>query len=361
MTNFEKEVNMNYQGGLDTFREATRYMFEAPSISDVLFVLLGLSFAVGSLIVLPYIWSKYMSHMDLKKDFFNTGRSLGLSEAEISMLWKCASKTKEPVKVLQVKAVFERCINKLAREDVSKIDLITEARKKLRFDTLPWFLPLTSTRDIDLYQTGFITISNTAYSAAVWDRNELELHIALLDTPPGGLQIGDKVKFSFLREGDGRYYFQSEVTKNYIEGGKLVLVLQHTHQLSKIQLRESLRWRVKVPVKVQILHGAVSAVPDNLEEAKDAVIEDISVQGARVCFRGFVEISEETKIYMVFQLKKYSMKALGTVKNVRSSADKTCLGVKFEDISDVDEDHIRKFITEEQRELLKAYKMGELK
>ncbi|MEN3039907.1 MAG: hypothetical protein ABDI07_12325, partial [Candidatus Kryptonium sp.] len=156
------------------------------------------------------------------REFFNTARVFGLSEQEIHLLWKCAGTIKEPIKILQAKAVFERCISKLVKEDLSKIDLMASIRKKLKFDSLPWFLPLSSTRDIDLYQTGFVTHNNMAYGAAVWDKSESELHIALLDMPGRIVSTGEKIKFSFLREGDGRYYFISEVVRTYKDGNKLV-------------------------------------------------------------------------------------------------------------------------------------------
>ncbi|MCX8163856.1 MAG: PilZ domain-containing protein [Aquificaceae bacterium] len=352
---------MNYQGGLETFREATRYMFKTPSLSDVLFVLFGFSLAVGLLILLPYWWSRYKAKMDLKRDFFNMGKAFGLLESEIALLWKCASIAKEPVKILQAKVVFEKCINKLVREDISKIDVIAQIRKKLRYDTLPWFLPLSSTRDIDLYQTGFVTFESSAYGSAVWDKNELELHIALLDTPMQNIKPGDKVKFSFLREGDGRYYFQGEVLRTYRDGTKLVLVLYHTEQLSKIQLRESLRWRVKIPAKIYIYSDMTQALLEEPKSVMEATIEDISTQGVRVCFYSYVEVKPEAKVFIHFELRSYSIKVNGTVKNIRSGTEKTCLGVKFDNITKAEEDYIRKFIIEEQRELLKAYKIGETK
>ncbi len=352
---------MNYQGGFETFREATRYMFRSPSLSDVLFVVLLFSLAVGFLIVLPYIWSRYRAKIDLKKDFFNTGRSLGLEKEEINLLWKCANVTKEPIKILQTKAVFERCISKLVKEDASKIEMVSQLRKKLRFDSLPWFLPLSSTKDIDLYQTGFITYENNAYGSAVWEKNELELHIAMLDTPLRPVQPGEKVKFSFLREGDGRYYFQGNVLRTYRDGTKLVVVLPHTDQLSKIQLRESLRWKVKIPAKIHIYRYGTALSLEEPEEFIEGTIEDLSVQGIKVCFSSFTEARVEERVFIYFEIKSYPIRVFGTVRNVRSSPNKTCMGVKFENLNKADEDYIRKFIIEEQRELLRAYKMGEPK
>ncbi|MEN3027807.1 MAG: PilZ domain-containing protein [Aquificaceae bacterium] len=352
---------MNYQRGFETFREATRYMFETPSLSDVLFVFLGFSLAVGLLIILPYWWSKHKTGLELRKEFFNTGKNLGLSERELSLLWRCVKVAREPIKILQSKTVFERCVNRLVKEDLSRIESISQIRRKLRFDSLPWFLPLTTTRDIDLYQTGFITFEKFAYSSAVWEKSELELHLALLDLPREEIRTGSKVKFSFLREGDGRYYFQAEVLRTYQEGSKLVLVLPHTDRLSKIQLRESLRWRVKIPAKVYIYSDATSSLFEVPGNTLEGTIEDLSTLGVRVCFQSFVEVKLEDRVYIEFQLRAQTIKVTGSVKNARDSAEKTCIGVKFNNLSKMDEDHIRKFITDEQRELLKAYKIGETK
>lgn len=352
---------MEYQGGFETFKEATRYMFEAPSLFDVLFVLMALSLAVGFLIVFPYLWSRYKAKMDLKKEFFNVGYSMGLDKEEIGLLWKCANMTREPIKIMQAKAVFEKCISKLVKEDASKIEIVTRIRRRLKFDSLPWFLPLSSTKDIDLYQTGFITYENNAYSSAVWEKNELELHIAMLDGPVRQIQPGERVKFSFLREGDGRYYFQSNVLRTYKDGTKLVVVLPHTEQLTKIQLRESLRWRVRIPARIHIYRSGVVPLLEEPEDTLEGMVEDISVQGAKVCLQSFIEVKVEEKVFVYFELKSYPIKALGTVKNVRGGIDRTCVGIKFENLSKADEDYIRKFIIEEQRELLRAYKMGETK
>ena len=92
---------MNYQGGFETFKEATRYMFESPSISDILFVVIGFSLAIGLLIVFPYMISKYKAKASLKREFSSVGKSLGLIDSEITLLWKCASFSKEPIKILQ--------------------------------------------------------------------------------------------------------------------------------------------------------------------------------------------------------------------------------------------------------------------
>jgi len=352
---------MDYQGGFETFREATRYMFESPSISDILFVVVGFSLAIGLLIVFPYAWSRYKARASLKKEFFSMGKSFGLFEPEISLLWKCANVSKEPTKIFQSKVVFEKCINKLVKEDLSIIEVVSQIRKKLRFDSMPWFLPLSSTRDIELYQTGFLSFEDVAYSSAVWDKNELELHIALLDTPIKAPAPGEKVKFSFLREDDGRYYFQGEVQRVYRDGTKLVVVLPHTDQLSKIQLREHLRWKVNIPARVYLYPDNIVLLVEEPENTIEGVIEDISPKGIRVCLPKLIEVKLEDKVFVQFEIKPLLIKAIGTVKNIKGGVERTCLGIKFENLGSAEEDYIRRFILEEQRETLKAYKMGEPK
>ncbi|MFN3711943.1 MAG: flagellar brake protein [Alishewanella aestuarii] len=345
---------MNYQGGFETFKEATRYMFKGPSLYDVLFILVGFSLAVFLLIGVPYLWSRYRARMNLKKEFIALGKSYGLTESEVFLLWKCENFIKEPTKVLQSKGIFERCASKLIKEDVSRADMITQIRKKLRFDTLPWFLPLTSTKDIELYQTGFITLDNKAYNAAVWDKNEVEIHIAFLDEPERIPKPKDKVKFSFLREDDGRYYFQGEILNVYKDSTKLVLVLPHTEELSKIQLRESLRWKVKIPAKLSFFRKEG-------EYTVEALIEDISPKGAKVCLVGYMHVEVGEGIIVQFELKSLPIRALGTIANIRGGLDRRCLGISFNNLDRSIEDYIRNFIIQEQREILKAYKLKEPK
>ncbi|MFN4319556.1 MAG: flagellar brake protein [Aquificaceae bacterium] len=341
---------MEYQGGFETFKEATKYMFESPSLWDILSVVLGFFLAVGLLILFPYALSRYKAKIRLRREFFSVGKSLGLFEFEIALLWRCAKLSKEPTKVLQSKVVFEKCINKLVKEDLSIVEMLSQIRKKLKFDSIPWFLPLSSTRDIELYQTGFLFFENVSYSSALWDKDELELHIALLDTPTKAPSPGERVKFSFLREDDGRYYFQGEIKRVYRDGNRLIVVVPHTDQLSKIQLREYLRWKVNIPAKVFLY-----------ENTMDGVIEDISPKGVRVCLSKWVEVKPEDGVFIQFEIKGFPIEATGTVRHVRGRIERICLGVRFDSLREAEEEYIRRFILEEQREALRAYKMEEPK
>jgi c-di-GMP-binding flagellar brake protein YcgR len=49
---------------------------------------------------------------------------------------------------------------------------------------------------------------------------------------------------------------------------------------------------------------------------------------------------------------------LAEIRHITGSTDRTCFGLKFLALKKAYEDTIRKLIIEEQREALRAYKMG---
>jgi len=194
-----------------------------------------------------------------------------------------------PGKFLTSRPVFEKCVSFLVKKDSSKIDLINTIRKKLNFDYVPWFLPLTTTRELDLYQTGFLTYQKEIYNAAVWEKDELRIHIALLDVLKTDIKPGDTVKFSFTREDEGKYSFSGEVKDVYFDGNKPVVVLDHADKLNKIQLRESIRWKVNIPAKIYLFkekvnfNAALLMLDTSDVESINGRIENISIGGVRFC------------------------------------------------------------------------------
>lgn len=328
-------------------------MFEAPTIWDAVFALAGLS----AVVMLPFFlrrwWLERKKRVKTKREFFRTGKSLGLAEEETALLWKCAKSSKEPLSLFQNRQMFEECMGKLVREDTSYAEAVASLRRRLGFEDLPWFLPLRNSRDIQLYQTGFVASENTAYSSVVWEKNEVELHVALLEASTTFIRPGDRVKFSFLREDDGRYYFQSQVLRTYRDGNRLVLVLSHVEELSKIQLRGSQRWRVKLPCKLRL-----SAKE---EQAVEGTVEDISLHGLRVCVQRYLQVQVGERVFVSFGLGSCHMEVAGIVRHVKSSTEKTCFGMKFEEVDSEQQECIRAFILDKQRELLKAYGADQLR
>ena len=72
---------MKYQGGFETFKEASRYMFQT-NLTDILVVLFGFVASVVILVVLPYAISRYISPVGPQE------RSLRLLESRWDLVKK---------------------------------------------------------------------------------------------------------------------------------------------------------------------------------------------------------------------------------------------------------------------------------
>ena len=350
---------MEIQTAWDTLIEASRYMFKGPTGREIALFLLILGITL-TVISIPYLWGKVSRMREVERAFFQRGRSLGLTEEEVRLLWTYAKKFPyDPQMIYENKTLFERVVSRIVHENLEGVRLIPSIRAKLRFDTLPWFIPLTNTRDIDLYQTGKIDVDGVYVDAAVWDKTETELHVVVLGPLPRAVRVGERIKFHFIRENEGRYSFESTVKDKYMEGDRLVLVLEHTDHLHRVQLRESLRWKVNVPVEFAVLKDVTE------EEVKRADlmtgrIEDISTKGVRICTENLLRPKEGEYVLMNFSLRNHRFENIvGQIVNVRILQTQTCMGIKFLKIPRQEERVIDRYIMDEQRKLIKAYKVGE--
>ncbi len=346
---------MEAQGGFDTFIEATRYLFRGPSPREIL--ILVIVFSIFSLsIVIPFIYIKISKKREIKRIFFSHAKDYDLSEEEAELMWKYASRLPiNPLLVFEKKVIFEKVVDEIVRNgNPEEIKMIPVIRMKLRYNTLPWFIPLSTSRDIDIYQTGTLIIGEYKSDAYVYDKDEEFIYIALISSVP--VKAGDKVKFFFIRENDARYSFEGKVEKIFTEMGRTVIAIRHTDKLVRNQLRESIRWKVEIPAKFRFGDSLQKINPEEYE----GVIEDISVKGVRLCYPGNVPMKEGDYVLLDFRLRNYDFKNLiGRVMYRKVYERKTCFGVKFEDITRKEEQIIEQFILEEQRKLLRAYKLGE--
>ena len=346
---------MEAQGGFDTFIEATRYLFRGPSPREILILIVV--FSVFSLsIIIPFIYMKISKRRELKRIFFSHAKDYDLTEEETELLWRYASKLPiNPLLVFEKKVIFEKVVDEVVKNgNPEEIKMIPVIRMKLRYDTLPWFIPLSTTRDIDIYQTGTLIVGEYKTDAYVYDKDEEFIYIALMSNVP--VRVGDKVKFFFVRENDARYSFESEVEKVFTEMGRTVIALRHTDKLTRIQLRESMRWKVEIPAKFRFGESLQKMNPEEYE----GIIEDISVKGVRLCYPGNIPLKDGDYLLLDFKLRNYEFKnIIGRVMYKKVYEKKTCFGVKFEDITRKEEQVIEQFILEEQRKLLRAYKLGE--
>ena len=350
---------MEIQTAWDTLIEASRYMFRGPTGREIalFFIILGITLAVISI---PYVWGKISRMREVERAFFQRGRSLGLTDEEIRLLWGYARKFPyDPQMIYENKTLFEKVVSRIVHENLAGVRLIPTIRAKLRFDTLPWFIPITNTRDIDLYQTGKLDVDGVYVDAAVWDKTETELHIVVLGPLPRAVRVGERLKFHFIRENEGRYSFESVVKDKYTEGDRLVLVFEHTEQLHRVQLRESLRWKVNVPVEFAVADDITEEALQNASFMTGR-IEDISTKGVRICTESLLKPREGQYVIMSFHIAGHRFENIaGQIVNVRVLQTQTCMGIKFLKISRQEERIIDKYIMDEQRKLIKAYKVGE--
>ncbi len=356
---------MQVQGGFDTFIEATRFMFKGPSKFEIILLVVVFSSIVLVIGVALYV-SRYQREKSIYESFYTRGKSLELSDAEIEILWKYSKEFPyNPEMLYENKVLFDKLVSRIVKEEPSKLNLIPSIRSKLKFDTVPWFIPLNTSRDIDLYQTGTIEVGGFKVEAAVWDKNETEIHIALLKNIYLPVRKGDSVKFFFIREMDGRYSFESKILDIYEEQGKTVLVLEHTDQLNRVQFRERLRWKVNIPVMYMIIEGnpeeeGLANISTNAG-LKEGTIEDISAKGVRICTQEPIKPSGNEYVLMSFKIDNRGFEnILGKIVNIRTVGKKICIGIKFLNLSKNEERFIDQFIMTEQRKLIKTYKMGDI-
>ena len=334
-------------------------MFQGPSPREVVLFLVVLGVAILAISV-PYFWSKLSHLREIERAFFSRGRSLGLTQEEIRLLWKYARKLPyDPQMVYENKPLFERIVSRIIQENMSDVRLIPSIRAKLKFDTIPWFIPITNTRDIDLYQTGKLIIDGVSVDSAVWDKTETELHLVVLQPLPRAVRVGESVRFHFIRENEGRYSFESLVKDKYREGDRLVLVLEHTDRIDRVQLRESLRWKVKLPVEFALIDDITQEV--NEVSFLSGRIDDISTKGVRICTEELIKPSEGKYVLMNFNIGEHRFEnTLGQIMNVRTLQSQVCMGIRFLKLSRQEEKVIDRFILEEQRKLIKTFKIGDV-
>ncbi|MDQ7055187.1 MAG: PilZ domain-containing protein [Persephonella sp.] len=288
----------------------------------------------------------------LKKLFIKTIKEKGLSEKAGEILWKYSTKLgRDPFLSLEVKASFEKAVDLYIQENPDYDEqLIQDTRKKLGFDFIPSFIPLGSTKDIDVFQSGRFTYQDKTFHVSLYDKDEKFMYWLLIDIPnPPDLK--DKtVKIQFLRRDDAIYVMEGNVAEVITEGEKRILKIPHHSELKRIQRRQYARIEVDMPVSV----GKIS---ENSSEVKwlEGNAKDISAGGMKICIpasqRTRFNLSVGTEIWLNFSLdgKKFQLK--GTVVNLLERKTTVCYGIKFNNIKNKEETHIINFVKKQQQKM----------
>ena len=334
---------------LESFKAATN-----TQLTEILLLIFIILFLVLVFIAIFY-FRKTIKARFLKKLFYKNAKEKGLSDKIIDILWKYSKKlNRDPFLSLEVKASFEKVIDQYVNENPDyDEELIKESRKTLGFDYIPPFVPLTSTKDIELFQGGRLNYQNQTFPVSLYDKDEKYMYWLMIDiVSPPDLK-GKKVKIIFLRRDDAIYTLEGEVSDIIKESGKVILQIPHHVDMKRTQRRQYARVEIDIPVRTKIL----SEVKPQIITAEG---RDISAGGIRICIpqdkRKTVGIGIGAELEMDFELDGKILKINGQVVNIVERKNTVCYGIKFKNIKPSDEAYILKFVKKKQQKLKELIK-----
>lgn len=305
-------------------------------------------------------WEKFeefLSKRYMKKLFYRNGESYGLTSAELDILWKYSEKLhKDPFLVLEYKAPFEKVIHAYVKDNPNHDEkLVRNMRKKLGFDKIPPFMPLISTKDVDLFQTGNLIYENRVFPVALYDKDEKYMYWYLIDKkPPFPFDKGSKVRIKFVREEDAIYIIEENIEDIIEENGKYILKIPHTFKFLQIQRRRDFRLKKNLPLSIKVIDKKGKEVKLDIQTT------DISIDGVGFCIPILqakdLKMDIGTKFELEISLEDKNIKAEGIIKNIREIGKNICYGTEFQNITNEDKNHLIKFVQAEQQKLLKEYK-----
>ncbi len=336
--------------------DAFKTTIENVNIFAVVIVIL-IFVLIGFFLVFWEKFEEFLSKRYLKKLFYRNGESYGLTKRELDLLWSYSQKlNKDPFLILEYKAPFEKVIQAYVEDnpDYSE-NLIRTMRKKLGFDRMPSFMPLISTKDIDLFQTGNLIYENRIFPVALYDKDERYMYWYLIDKkPPFPFSQGDTVKIKFTREDDAVYIIDGKVEDIYQEDGKYIVKIPHTFKFLQIQRRRDFRLKIKIPMELTTYTKDGKQVKIKVETT------DISIDGVGFCIPVLkakelkMDVGTVIFVKLIFEDREVSSEA--TVKNIREIGKNVCYGSEFKDINNNDKNFLIKYIHTQQQKILKEYK-----
>jgi len=351
--------------------------------NDTITILLLISIAliiVFSYVAIYYFFShkKFSKNKDLK--IFNREcRYAGLTEYEIEILKNMLinQKIKTISSVFSSKLIFEKCfhaeVNRLLKNKVSPKQRANEIkdmeliRIKLEYDSTSEDKNIISSRNINQGQKGCLltenkdtqeyseTISN---NAEIIDNNPFYITIKLDNKKAVSLIEPDmKLYFSFTR--DGMYNIPMHIFDIPEKG---LFRARHTLKIEKNQLRKSVRIDIKnspvhVKLSQRISHSKDKILPSG--EAFKGYICDIS--GGGFCFKASKSLCESDIIRVSFKLDRYSFDFIEAsvvrIVKINEKGNKFRHHAQFIRLSNINREHIIKFIFNQQRKERKLKKI----
>ena len=234
------------------------------------------------------------------KDFEAKVEEKGLTPKEIRTLEKLvrASKFENKDAVLNSSHLFETAVADFYEfRDVDKVrdetlDAVSELRKKLRFDAANPFTVIASTRQFNVGNRVDILFDGASKlkHSEILTHREKYWKVSYDDSfGPGSSYVGKEVRIRWTRPEDAVYSANVKVMD--YEPGKLVL--RHSCELDKQQLRRWLREIVNFPVKVTFAD----------ESTCDGILYDLSAGGILIGLP--MECESGTHVRIHFELPSF--------------------------------------------------------
>ncbi len=328
----------------DTLKLATQYWHGDPTTTTLIIVLFTLALAV--FFVAGFILQKKLREKNIKRYFVNFAKERELTDREIEVLWEYSHKMdRDPILVLEFKAPFEKVVDLYIKNDPHADErFVKDIRKKLGFEVLSPYVPLVTSKDIEIFQNGrMIFGNNKVINVALYDKDERYMYwLAVDDDLPAEIQPGEYVKVVFVRGGDGIYSFELPIVEILHDGGKTIVKLPHTFDLSRMQRREYPR--VKTEISAIVQYG------ENLEFS--GTIVDLSAGGARICTKDKsdklrkIRYADTVRIDFRLEDKEYALDS--KVLEIDKRPKSTCFRLIFESIPNELKDEIMEYVQKEQ-------------
>lgn len=323
-------------------------------------LLLFLAIIIVVVVLALNVLSKKLKAKAQWNEFVKYAKERELNDKMILILWEYSKKMgRDPFLALEFKSPFEKVVDLYIKEN-SDFDenLIKEMREKLGFDYLPSFIPITTTKDIELFQGGIIkTEDGKTYRASLYDKDEVYMYWVITDKTSPFIKPGDRVKISFTRKSDASYIIESTVEDIANQGGNIILKLLHTFEITRIQRREHPR----VDIDIEAIVGK-KYIKDNQEITKwiTGRIYDISVSGTRFCIdsenKESISLKINDEILITFSLNEKDFQLKGEIVNIYEKQKTICYGIKFIEIKESQQRGIFDFVKKEHQKLLSIYK-----
>ncbi len=331
----------------DTLKLATQYWQGDSTTTTLIVVLFFLALAI--FFIAGFLLQKRLKAKHLRRYFETFAKERELTPQQIEILWHYSQQMeRDPILVLEFKAPFEKVVDLYIHTDPHPDEeLVRDMRKKLGFEVQSPYIPLITTKDIEIFQNGrMIFANNKAINVALYDKDERYMYWLAVDGDlPLSVHPGEVVKVVFVRQDDGIYSFEQPITEIAREGGKTIIKLPHTFDLNRIQRREYPRIKLDLPARLsfETSEGVVTI---------QGQLKDLSAGGARICVQKpldnlkKIKYGDEVSLSFALDDTQLQIEAKVLERDIKPKA--ICLRTLFESIDDKIKDQILEYVQKEQ-------------